>query len=364
MAAGAPSTADSGKLRFGIVGAAAIAKKNVRGMKKLDCVEVVAVGSRSLDKAAAFIEETGLKATAMAFGSYEEVIADPRVQAVYMPLPAGLHVEWVKRACDHGKHVLLEKPIALTPEGADEIAAMCQAANVQLMDGTMFMHNPRVKEFESHLPSLGELKNFTSTFCWMGDDDFFQNDVRTQKGLDEHGCLGDIGWYCIRAMLMLFGWEKPVCVQAHAGPKFNKSGVLMHVGATIVYKDGKTGSLDCGFDHATTEAFQVAGTKGIMHCNDFCIPAREDRSTFTTSDAQFLTDLDTRMSQQTESHEVHLKLPQEAMMFKAFTELVRKVQAGEAPEQHWANISVMTQKIVCAIQLSAENDCQNVQLNL
>lgn len=55
-----------------------------------------------------------------------------------------------------------------TPEGADEIAAMCQAANVQLMDGTTFMHNPRVKEFESHLPSLGELKNFTSTFCWMG----------------------------------------------------------------------------------------------------------------------------------------------------------------------------------------------------
>ena len=74
---------------------------------------MVAVGSRSLDKAAAFIEETGLKATAMAFGSYEEVIADPRVQAVYMPLPAGLHVEWVKKACDHGKHILLEKPIAL-----------------------------------------------------------------------------------------------------------------------------------------------------------------------------------------------------------------------------------------------------------
>ncbi len=75
--------------------------------------EVVAVGSRSLDKAAAFIEETGLKATAMAFGSYDEVMADPRVQAVYIPLPAGLHVEWVKKACDHGKHILLEKPIAL-----------------------------------------------------------------------------------------------------------------------------------------------------------------------------------------------------------------------------------------------------------
>ena len=62
--------------------------------------------------------------------------------------------------------------------------------------------------------------------------------------------------------------------------------------------------------------------------------------------------------------QVHLKLPQEALMVRAFSELVRKVQGGEAPEQHWANIAVMTQKLVCAIQLSAENDCQNVQLSL
>lgn len=62
--------------------------------------------------------------------------------------------------------------------------------------------------------------------------------------------------------------------------------------------------------------------------------------------------------------QVHLKLPQEAMMVKAFCDLVRKVQAGEAPDQHWPTIAVMTQKIVCAIQLSAENDCQSVQLSL
>ena len=98
---------------------------------------VVAVGSRDPAKAVALLEQWGILGTATAYGSYDEVLADSRVDAVYIPLPAALHLPWVRKAAAAGKHILLEKPVAINEEDLDAILEACREAGVQLMDGTM-----------------------------------------------------------------------------------------------------------------------------------------------------------------------------------------------------------------------------------
>lgn len=114
-----------------------IANKNIRAIGLASNAQVVAVGSRDASKSAALLERWGIAAAATAYGSYEAVLADPRVDAVYIPLPSALHLPWVRAAAVAGKHVLLEKPVAVDEEELQAILEACHAAGVQLMDGTM-----------------------------------------------------------------------------------------------------------------------------------------------------------------------------------------------------------------------------------
>jgi hypothetical protein len=160
---------------------------------------VVAAGSRDPLKAAALLAEWGLSDSAAAYGSYEEVLADPNVQAVYIPLPSALHVAWVERAAARGLHVLLEKPIAVSGGDADAMVAACAAHGVQLMDGTMWVHSPRAAHMRAALRSgaLGVLRDVASTFTFNAPPEFGSN-VRMDPAADPLGCLGDMGWYCVR----------------------------------------------------------------------------------------------------------------------------------------------------------------------
>lgn len=114
-----------------------IANKNILGITLADNVQVVAVGSRDKAKAEAQLERCGLAGAVAAYGSYDEVVGDPRVDAVYITLPAALHLPWVRKAAAAGKHVLVEKPVAVDGVELDAMLAACADAGVQLMDGTM-----------------------------------------------------------------------------------------------------------------------------------------------------------------------------------------------------------------------------------
>lgn len=181
---------------LGILGAANIARKQCRALKLIDTVKVVAVGSRDISKAQALIDEWDLGPTATAYGSYTEVLSDPRVEAVYIPLPTTLHVEWVHQAAAAGKHILLEKPIAVTAAETDEILTACAEHNVQFMDGTMWAHHPRTREMEAVLQSgrLGTVKEVVSVFTFTASTEFAAKDIRFKKDGDPLGALGDIGW--------------------------------------------------------------------------------------------------------------------------------------------------------------------------
>ncbi|KAK9815377.1 hypothetical protein WJX72_002475 [[Myrmecia] bisecta] len=362
----ASKMASHAPVRIGILGAANIAKKNARGILKAEGgIEVGAVGSRTLEKAQAFIESTGTGATAKAYGSYQAVLDDSNIDAVYLPLPTSMHVEWVRKAAAAGKHILLEKPLAQTTEELREIVDACSRAGVQLMDGTMWMHNPRAAKMRQVLDdpnAMGLLKNILSGFYFMASEEFSANDIRTKKDLDSLGCLGDLGWYNVRFILWAYNYDRPASVTAHPAPAYNQNEVLIHVGATLIWKDGRRACFECGFDRAFTQLVEVGGTRGLLQLDDFVIPHSEDKASFMTSHGTGLADLDTRVVGQQQDVTVVLPRPQETLMWEAFADCVRTVKAGGKPNQHWVDIAAQTQEVLCAIADSVATSGKTITL--
>lgn len=152
-------------IKIGVLGCANIARKVSRAIILSPNSVLYAIGSRSSEKASKFALENGFPDSAKVFGSYDAVLDDPEVDAVYIPLPTSLHVHWAVRAALKKKHLLLEKPVALNVKELDIILEACESGGVQIMDGTMWMHNPRtfkMKEFLSDSSLFGELKSVRS----------------------------------------------------------------------------------------------------------------------------------------------------------------------------------------------------------
>ena len=149
-------------IQFGILGCAEIARKVSRAITLAPNATLYAVGSRSLEKARRFAAANGFPPSAKIYGSYEAVLDDPGVDAVYVPLPTSLHLKWAVLAAEKKKHVLLEKPVALNVAELDQILEACESNGVQFMDGTMWMHHPRtakMKELLSDPQRFGQLKS-------------------------------------------------------------------------------------------------------------------------------------------------------------------------------------------------------------
>lgn len=139
------------QLRFGIIGCARIARKLARAMSLAPNATLYAVGSRSLAKADEFAALVGLSGAVKTYGSYDQVLDDPCVDAVYLPLPTSLHVHWAVVAASKKKHLLLEKPTALDAAELDRILEACRSNGVQFMDGSMWLHHPRNRKMKDLL---------------------------------------------------------------------------------------------------------------------------------------------------------------------------------------------------------------------
>jgi predicted dehydrogenase len=183
-------------LGVGILGAANIAKKTIRALSMTPHFHVVAIGSRSKQKAQELLDASpNTTSASTSLCSYDEVLASQDVDIVYIPLPSALHLEWVEKAANAGKHILLEKPIATSAEEASAMVEACARNNVQLMDGTMWMHHKRADLMMEMLQSgkLGDVKDVTAIFSFTAPADFHTN-VRFQAECDPLGALGDLGW--------------------------------------------------------------------------------------------------------------------------------------------------------------------------
>src|SRR6185312_13265447 len=166
------------QLRIGFLSTAKIGKKNWKAIAATRNCVVSVVASRDLVRSRKFISEcqreTPFKEKPEAFGDYEELIASPNVDAVYLPLPTALRKDLVIRAAQNGKHVICEKPCAANVAELKEMIVACKKHRVQFMDGVMFMHNRRLEKIRAALDknSIGQIKRIASQFSFCGSKDF------------------------------------------------------------------------------------------------------------------------------------------------------------------------------------------------
>jgi predicted dehydrogenase len=190
-------------LRIGILSTADIARRKViPGMRTADRVDVIAIASRDADQARRVADQLGIP---RAHGSYEALLADPDVDAVYIPLPNHLHMEWTIAAARAGKHVLCEKPMAMTSADAQRMVDACTTEGVSFMEAFMYRLHPSWVAVRELVASgrIGRLMAIQSWFGYYNDDPTNIRNIAAVGG----GALMDVGCYCINLSRMLFESE-------------------------------------------------------------------------------------------------------------------------------------------------------------
>ena len=229
------------KLRWGILGCARVARQVMGpGIRQSRNGVILAIASRKPEKAQKFAATFGIE---RAYGCYEEVLDDPDVQAVYIPLPNTLHREWTIKAAAAGKHVLCEKPLACDSRQAAEMVEACSTHGVLLMEGFDHRFHPQNLQIKRLIDSgrIGKVLRMTAVHS---ADRPSPGDIRLSQELFG-GILMDKGCYCVNTARFIFGSE-PVAVYAKA--EFGaESGVDERMTATLEFADGGVAQFDCSF---------------------------------------------------------------------------------------------------------------------
>ncbi len=269
--------------RWGFLGAAAIARKNWKAIHLSRNGRVAAVASRSIERAEQFIHECSAEVPqqepVVAFGSYDELLRCADIDAVYIPLPTGVRKQWVIAAAEAGKHVLCEKPVAVNAEDAQQMIDACRTSSVQFMDGVMFDHSKRIEsvcEFLNKEHAIGKLRRVHTHFSFRGDDSFSQSNIRANSELEPHGCLGDLGWYCIRFTLWVSGFEMPTRVSARTitsiGDPNGAHQVPGELSGELQFASGLSANFYCSFLTSNQQTAIVSGDDGCVSIDDFVLP--------------------------------------------------------------------------------------------
>jgi D-xylose 1-dehydrogenase (NADP+, D-xylono-1,5-lactone-forming) len=256
-------------LRWGILSTANITDKLLDSGTDQ---EFVAVGSRDGARAEAYAREKGI---ARAHGSYEALLADPDVDAIYNPLPNGLHAEWSVRALQAGKHVLCEKPLSRRPEDVDRAFDAAEREGRLLAEAFMWRHHPQVARARELLDSgaIGDLRIIRAHFAFVAAD---PDDIRLQAALDGGGLM-DVGCYCVSGCRALAGAE-PERAWAELVP--GGHGVDVALAGTLRFPGDVLAHFDCGLSYPGGSLLAAAGTEGSFafadpwHGNDAVIELR------------------------------------------------------------------------------------------
>ena len=248
----------SERLRWGILGTGNIARQFADGViKSARRSEVVAVGSRQPGPAEEFAKGRGIRRT---FGTYEELLASPDVDAVYISVPNSLHHKWTIAALRAGKHVLCEKPFALTRTEAEDMFAQARKANRVLVEAFMYRSHPQTHAVIDAVRGgeIGELKLIRTSFCYRTSR--VEGNVRFDRALAGGGLM-DVGCYCINFSRMIAG-EEPS--QVHASAHMHESGVDDLLAATMKFPSGVVASFTCGMCVQADNTAYVCGTEGFI----------------------------------------------------------------------------------------------------
>ena len=359
------------KIRWGILGTAGIARKNWKAIFNTGNSVVSAVASRASDVSSRFIaecqQEVPMPSIPAAFNTYEEMLASKNVDAVYIPVPTGVRKEWVLRAAAARKHIVCEKPCAVTVADLKEMIEVCRKNQVQFMDGVMFMHSARLKRLRETLDdrqSTGDLKRITSAFSYRAAPEFFSSNIRGDQRLEPHGCVGDLGWYCIRLALWAMNWQMPREVSGRILSQTEANGergsIITEFSGELIFADAVSSAFYCSFVAENQQWANLIGTQGYIQMNDFVLPVAGSEVSFELHKYDFkVKGCDFRMEpriqriavpEQSHGHSDS----QETNLFRNFAGQVLSGKLNEA----WPEEALKTQTVMCAC-LEAARGSQN-----
>ena len=240
-------------VRWGVLGVAGIAVRAVMpAIQRSQNGRLVAIASRVAAKAEEAARRTGI---ARAHGSYEALLNDPDVQAVYIPLPNSLHREWTIRCAEAGKHVLCEKPLALSPAQCDEMIAACTQHRVVLMEAFMYRFHPRTVEVErmARRGALGEIRLVRAGLASLVLNPQDRISFRPDLG---GGTLYDVGCYTVDVSRMVLGEPDEVFAYGRIG----EYGVDEQAGAVLRFPKGQVALIDCSLKLPRRQEYEIVGT--------------------------------------------------------------------------------------------------------
>jgi xylose dehydrogenase (NAD/NADP) len=242
-------------LRLGLLSTANINREIVDAAALAEEVEVVAVASRDLGRAEAYARERGL---ARAHGSYDALLADTDVDAVYVSLPNGLHHEWTMRSLAAGKHVLCEKPYSRHPDEVEEAFAAAARAGLVLMEAFMYRHHPQTRVVAELVRdgAIGSPRLVLAAFTFeLGS----LEDIRADAGLDG-GALMDVGCYCVSGLRLIAGEPDSAVGEQIVGA----TGVDMSFRGALHFPEGAVGQLRCSLEAPRHQELTVVGEDGSL----------------------------------------------------------------------------------------------------
>jgi D-xylose 1-dehydrogenase (NADP+, D-xylono-1,5-lactone-forming) len=241
-------------VRWGILSTAGINRAVIPPLQESPASEVVAVASRTQARADAYAAEWGIP---RAYGTYEALLDDPDVEAVYISTPNGLHIDGSIRSLEAGKHVLVEKPFSRSAAEVERAVAAADRADRLLMEAFMYRHHPQTRELLELLRAgaIGELRLVRSSFSFTIEE----GNVRLSTDL-EGGALMDVGCYCVSGSRLLAGEPLLAIARQVVGP----TGIDLRLAGTLVFAGDVHAQLDCAFDLPLRQGLEVVGSEGTL----------------------------------------------------------------------------------------------------
>jgi predicted dehydrogenase len=244
------------KLRWGLLSTAHINRSVIPPLRASKRNELVAVGSRDKARAEAYAKKWEIPC---AYGSYEELLADPSIDVLYNPLPNGMHAEWTIKAVQARKHVLCEKPIAVTTEQVDAMTAAAQKAGMYITEAFMYRHHPQTLKVKQMVDSgaIGKLRLVRGSFTFQIAR---EDDIRLNKALDG-GSIWDVGCYPISYARFIAGAEP---VEVYGWQVTSKSGVDETFAGQMRFSGDVYAQFDSGFRAPFRTHIEIVGSEGII----------------------------------------------------------------------------------------------------
>jgi D-xylose 1-dehydrogenase (NADP+, D-xylono-1,5-lactone-forming) len=249
----------SGAVSWGFLSTANINDKLLAGAAESDRADVIAVASRDAARAEAYARERGIE---RAYGSYEELLADPEVEAVYISLPNSLHVEWSIRALEVGKHVLCEKPLSRRAADVERAFDVAEESGRLLMEAFMYRHNPQTARLKELAEGgvIGRLRLVRAAFSFPLTDG---ENVRLNSSLDGGGLM-DVGCYCVSGTRLLGGEPERVYGEQVLG----ESGVDELFAGTMRLPGDVLAQFDAGLVLPVRDELEAIGEDGSLFLDD------------------------------------------------------------------------------------------------